>query len=128
MELAYGVPSAVSSALSLHSPTPYLPLRFTLQSPSATIRRVAVKKVNSWSVQFMKRLATTDRLLRAAILSALTLTVTPCLNLCAAPTDFTDANWISMGGIPGVNGAVYATALDGSAISSSEETSLSPEM
>src|SRR5262245_10425708 len=27
---------------------------------------------------------------------------------------FTDANWISMGGFPGVNGIVYAAVVDGS--------------
>jgi len=34
------------------------------------------------------------------------------LNLSAAT--FTDANWISMGGIPGANGTVSAAIVDGS--------------
>src|SRR5436190_4218744 len=32
----------------------------------------------------------------------------------ATSTGFTDANWMSMGGVPGANGTVYATVVDGS--------------
>src|SRR2546427_4991760 len=45
---------------------------------------------------------------------AAVLRIASSLNLSAAPANFTDANWISMGGLPGANGVVYAAAVDGS--------------
>jgi len=41
------------------------------------------------------------------------LAVVFSLNLSATAADFTDANWLSMGGIPGADGPVYAAAADG---------------
>src|SRR5262245_8223994 len=41
------------------------------------------------------------------------LVVTAASSVSVAAT-FSDANWISMGGIPGANGPVYSAAVDGS--------------
>src|SRR5262249_54105643 len=35
-------------------------------------------------------------------------------SFCVAAATFSDANWISLGGLPGANGPVYAAVVDGS--------------
>src|SRR5882672_6292774 len=62
----------------------------------------------------MKRPATTDHLVQALSVCAATLGIASSLNLSAASTDFTDAKWISMGGIPGANGQIAAVVADSS--------------
>src|SRR6266567_4284728 len=56
----------------------------------------------------MKRLIPTDQLFQAPIFCALVLGIASSSNLRATAADFTDANWISMGGIPGTDYTVYA--------------------
>src|SRR5258705_8273993 len=54
-----------------------------------------------------------DRFLQRAVHLTISLGITSVLNVSAA-ADFTDANWISLGGIPGANSQVYAAVMDGS--------------
>src|SRR5438876_9781255 len=61
------------------------------------------------SVQFMKSKL---KLFQARPLCAVALEIGLSFRLVAAT--FSDANWISMGGIPGANGSVNAAVVDGS--------------
>src|SRR6266704_1113683 len=51
------------------------------------------------------------KLFRSRVFCSVALGIGSTFNLAAA---FSDANWISMGGIPGAEGLVTATAVDGS--------------
>src|SRR5207253_2767968 len=70
-----------------------------------------LKKASSWSVQSMKRPAILNQIFQAPIFWAVTLGFAS-LNLCVAAGSFSDEDWFSMGGIPGVHGTVYASAVD----------------
>src|SRR5260370_36537216 len=61
----------------------------------------------------MKRAALTDNFIQSALHLIVALGITSFLNVSAG-ADFTDANWLSMGGIPGANGLVRAAAVDSS--------------
>src|SRR5438552_3321195 len=54
-----------------------------------------------------------DRLLQRVVHLIIALGLASFLNVSTA-ADFTDANWISMGGISGADGTVYASVVDGS--------------
>ena len=51
------------------------------------------------------------RIVYGLALAVLGLSLAP---VTTAASNFTDANWSSMGGVPGVDGGVWATAIDGS--------------
>src|SRR5438067_11674538 len=61
----------------------------------------------------MKRADLADHFIQSALHLIFALGIASFLNVSTA-ADFIDANWISMGGIPGANGPVYAVAVDGS--------------
>src|SRR5438094_300525 len=71
-----------------------------------------LEKATSSSVDFTELPTLTDRLLQVQFFCAVTLVIGFSFSLAAAT--FTDANWISMGGIPGANGPVYAVTVDAS--------------
>src|SRR5437899_1440609 len=59
----------------------------------------------------MKRAALTDHFIQSALKRTVALGIISFLSVSTA-ADFTDANWISMGGIPGADGTVHAAAAD----------------
>src|SRR5438105_9121405 len=59
-------------------------------------------------------MTTKPKSFQAWLFCAVALAIILCSDLSAPAADFTDANWLSMGGIPGANGRVYATAVDSS--------------
>src|SRR2546421_12416270 len=62
----------------------------------------------------MKRRTLSVHFLQRAVHLAIALGIALSLNLPAVAADFTDANWISMGGIPGTDGDVKTAVVDDS--------------
>src|SRR5213082_2087979 len=60
----------------------------------------------------MKRADLADHFIQSALHLIFALGIASFLNVSTA-ADFIDANWISMGGIPGANGPVNAAVVDG---------------
>src|SRR5262245_25364827 len=53
-----------------------------------------------------------NRMIRLLLCFAVLFPLLTCQLVLGQTNPITDANWMSMGGIPGVDGYVYATALD----------------
>src|SRR5437870_5409047 len=87
------------------------PVRFSLYFAIASATISLEKAISLWLLELMKRPVPSVRLLQRAVHLTVALGITSFLNTSSA-ADFTDANWMSMGGLPGANGGVTAAATD----------------